>query len=336
MILLWGLRRDAPMAQVHDALLRLGQPVRFLDQRATIDAIGEMSMACEVDATITTSEGILDLASCDAVYLRPYDARDLPVVRLAGPGSGVWERAVQLTELLLSWAQVSPGLVVNRPSAGESNASKPFQARQLRAAGFCVPDTIITTDPDAVAEFREQHASVIYKSISGVRSIVAELRDEQMARIECVRWCPTQFQERVPGTDYRVHVVGTELFAAEIECDAVDYRYAGRQGQPVRMRAASVPDEVAQKCVAASRGMGLELSGVDLRRTADGSWYCFEINPSPGFTYYQAATGQRIDEAVARLLISGTPTPRKLWTGAPPVIAAGPAESRERLAPVGP
>jgi hypothetical protein len=26
------------------------------------------------------------------------------------------------------------------------------------------------------------------------------------------------------------------------------------------------------------------------------------VNPSPGFTFYQQATGQRIDDAVARLL----------------------------------
>jgi hypothetical protein len=305
MILLWGLPGDGPTASVHDALLRRGHPGRLLDQRSTIGATAGMSVDPDLSATVSTDEGVFDLASVTAAYLRPYDSRDLPAVRRAGAGSAVWDRAVGLSDLMVSWAEVSRALIVNRPSAGVPNGSKPFQGEQLRAFGFCVPETIITTDPDAVAEFRQRHGRVVYKSISSVRSIVSELREEQWARIDEVCWCPTQFQEYVPGTDYRVHVVGEEIFATEIASDAVDYRYGARQGHAVRITAASIPDEVAHRCMAASRGMGLELSGIDLRRTADGRWYCFEINPAPGFTFYQSATGQPIDDAVARLLIAG-------------------------------
>jgi glutathione synthase/RimK-type ligase-like ATP-grasp enzyme len=48
--------------------------------------------------------------------------------------------------------------------------------------------------------------------------------------------------------------------------------------------------------------LGLVLSGIDLRRTPDDEYYCFEINPSPGFIFYERNTGQPISEAVARLL----------------------------------
>ena len=44
---------------------------------------------------------------------------------------------------------------------------------------------------------------------------------------------------------------------------------------------------------------------MDLRSTPDGAWYCFEVNPSPGFTYYQEETGQPIADAIARLLAAG-------------------------------
>jgi len=49
------------------------------------------------------------------------------------------------------------------------------------------------------------------------------------------------------------------------------------------------------------------VAGVDLRCTPDGRWYCFEVNPSPGFTYFQQKTDQAIDEAIARLLMSALP-----------------------------
>jgi D-alanine-D-alanine ligase-like ATP-grasp enzyme len=51
--------------------------------------------------------------------------------------------------------------------------------------------------------------------------------------------------------------------------------------------------------------MSLPLAGIDLRRTASGEWYCFEVNPSPGFSFYEDATGQPISEAVATLLMEG-------------------------------
>jgi glutathione synthase/RimK-type ligase-like ATP-grasp enzyme len=52
--------------------------------------------------------------------------------------------------------------------------------------------------------------------------------------------------------------------------------------------------------------MGLVVSGVDLKQAEDGTWYCFEVNPSPGFTYYQEKTNQPIGETIARLLINGS------------------------------
>lgn len=307
MILLWGVPGDSPMAQVRKALVRMGCTPTFLDQRTAVAACAEMSVGLNVAATVTTDEGVVDLRDVSAVYMRPYDPRDLPAVQQAGPGSETYCNAVQLADFLHCWVEVTDALVVNRPSAMGHNCSKPFQASELRGFGFHVPETLLTTDPAAVVEFRERHRRVIYKSISGIRSIVAELTDDHLSRLDDVRWCPTQFQELVAGTDYRVHVVGEEIFAAEISSEAIDYRYGSRAGQSVTIRGATIPEDVTDRCIAASRAMGLAVSGVDLRRTADGKWYCFEINPSPAFDFYQSATGHPIDEAIAGLLISGGP-----------------------------
>jgi hypothetical protein len=303
MILLWGLPADSPTAQVQAALLRRGQPAVFLDQRATLGATAEISLDPELAATVRTEEAEVVLARCTAAYVRPYASTALPAVRRAGAHSALWDRAALMDRLLLTWAELTPALVVNRPSAMTPNDCKPFQARTLRSCGFSVPDTLITTDPDAVSEFRAKHARVVYKSISSVRSIVSELTDAQMARVDSVRWCPTQFQELILGTEYRVHVVGEEIFATEIESDAVDYRYAARQGLGATLRACTIPDDVAERCLAASRAMDLAFAGLDLKRTPDGRWCCFEVNPSPGFTFYEQTTGQSIADAVARLLI---------------------------------
>jgi hypothetical protein len=38
----------------------------------------------------------------------------------------------------------------------------------------------------------------------------------------------------------------------------------------------------------------LAFSGIDLRRSDDGTWFCFEVNPSPGFPYFERSGSQRI------------------------------------------
>jgi glutathione synthase/RimK-type ligase-like ATP-grasp enzyme len=97
---------------------------------------------------------------------------------------------------------------MNRAGAGTSNSSKPFQAQLIQRAGFNVPETLVTNDPELVCEFRDRHGRVIYKSMSEVRSIVRFLDDEAINRLDLLRWCPVQFQRYIPGVNVRVHTVG--------------------------------------------------------------------------------------------------------------------------------
>jgi len=131
-----------------------------------------------------------------------------------------------------------------------------------------------------------------------VRSIVTRLGPQDRERLDDVAWCPTQFQERVPGTDVRVHVVEDQVFACAIESDADDYRYGASVAEPVRL-----PPDVAARCVALAARLELPLAGIDLRRTPGGAWYCFEANPSPAFTAFGAEVSSPVADALARLLI---------------------------------
>jgi glutathione synthase/RimK-type ligase-like ATP-grasp enzyme len=205
-------------------------------------------------------------------------------------------------DILMSWADLTPALVVNRPFAMAGNNSKPYQAAWIHSLGFQVPDTLITTEPSAVLEFQEKHGTLIYKSMSGVRSIVSRLTAAHRERLRDIVWCPTQFQQYVPGVDYRVHIVGSVVFPCRIRSDGDDYRYASRADAPVTIEVADLPDKIADGCRALAHTMKLLFAGVDLRQTPDDEWFCFEVNPSPGFTYYEQATEQPLAESVARIL----------------------------------
>lgn len=305
MILLWGIPDERPIALVNEALTRLGHPPTFLDQRRELAATIDLSVDSEVDGVVVTGSQRVDLRAVTAFYMRPYDPRQILEAQGLGEGSSEFGRVAMFEDILNSWSEMTDAFVVNNLTASAANSSKPYQAFMIRSLGFEIPETIITTEPDAVQDFLSRHESAIYKSISGVRSIVSRFAPKDRNRLEDVRWAPTQFQEYVKGTDYRVHVVGDEVFACRVVSDADDYRYASRQGRNVEIHACDLPGDVADRCVRVTRGMGLAVGGLDLRLTPDERWFCFEVNPSPGFSYYQDATEQPIADAVARLLIAG-------------------------------
>ena len=242
----------------------------------------------------------MDLRDISAAFLRPYDSTEAPAVAVHGALSPEVFHARQVDVVMLRWGDVTPALVVNRPGAMASNESKPFQAQAARAAGFLVPETLLTTEPQAARDFYAAHREVVFKSISSVRSIATRLDEDALTRLGDVRWCPTQFQEYVPGTDVRVHAVGGRAFACEIESDADDYRYGDSKIRPYEL-----PADVAERCVALARQLGLELTGIDLRRTPDGRWYCFEANPSPAFAHFGEEMASLVADAVAEHLIAG-------------------------------
>jgi glutathione synthase/RimK-type ligase-like ATP-grasp enzyme len=302
-ILLWGVSGDRPLHAVAAELSRLGAQFVLLDQRDVLATAVDLRVDCQIRGSLRTPDWAAAFGEITAAYLRPDDPRVVPAVAAAGPGSVSWEHALRVNLALLSWAEFAPARIVNRPGASAANGSKPYQAELIRRHGFAVPVTLITTDGAAVRDFWERHGAVIYKSVSAIRSVVTRLTAADLDRLPDVACCPTMFQAYVPGEDIRVHVVGDELFACAIASAADDYRYPGPH--QVAIRPYALPADVGDRCRAMVAAMGLAVAGVDLRCSPVGEWTCFEVNPSPAFTYYAQTTDQPIGQAIARLLVSG-------------------------------
>lgn len=246
----------------------------------------------------------IDLADISGVYVRFLGPEGRLLPPDLAPATATTLRA-EADTALMALLEDLPCPVVNRLGGGMSNNSKPYQALLLARAGLRVPPTLVTNDPEAARAFRAEHGELIYKSASGVRSIVRRLDPERVDRLGLLRNGPAQFQRFVPGQDVRVHTVGERLFATRVTSDAVDYRYARRDGLAVEMEATELPASVASACRRITRELELLHAGIDLRETPDGEWYCFEVNPCPGFLYYERQTGQPISTALAELLHGG-------------------------------
>ena len=310
MILLTGIPSEPPLHLAIDAAEQAGIPYVLFSQREA--HFSEMAVSLrqdKLDGILRVQETDYRLSDFSGVYVRLMDHRYLPENQAHGPLSAdrdQVEKSFILHEMLFNWLEIAECRVMNRASDMGSNMSKTFQAQFITQVGFRRPITLVTNDQQEVQHFVTEHEHVVYKSLSSVRSIVQTLDNVKMKDLNNVRYLPTQFQTYVPGTNIRVHVVGDALFATEIKSQAVDYRYASREDLEVDMVSTTLPPHIEARCFDLSRLLRLPLCGIDLKLTPDGDYYCFEVNPSPGYSYFQQNTDQNIAAAIVNYLEFGT------------------------------
>ncbi len=251
--------------------------------------------AAPSDGHLFTSDGVYPFAGIAGLFVRlnsepalPPGLEEVPAERQAAL---VGERRSALQYLLNSFPQP----VVNRPSGGRSNGSKPFQMRRLARAGFAVPRWLASNDAEAVRAFAGACAEgAIYKSCSGLRAQVRRLDEAVLERL-LEGTSPIVVQEYVGGYDVRLHTVAGQAFATKITAEGVDYRFSGAESQ---YEAITAPEPIQALCREVAAQEGLTLAGFDFRVTNDEAWYCLEVNPVPTFLPYEMTTGQPIADAV--------------------------------------
>lgn len=305
MILFCGIASEPPLALAIEAAERLGVEHSVFHQRETDSS--RITLECRhalLRGRILLRGRDLPLEEIRGVYTRIMDYEGLPENQANGSHDALRSaKAAHFHRVLNEWLELADCRVVNRASDMASNMSKPYQS-QLISKFFTIPPTLVSNEPADVLEFARRHGRVVYKSISSVRSIVRELMPAAIQNLHRIRALPVQFQAYTPGTNIRVHVVGDSVFATEITCDAVDYRYAQRDGMQADLRPLDLPPHVAARCRALAARLRLPFCGIDLKRTAHDDYFCFEVNPSPAYSYYQEQTGQAISEALVRYLVA--------------------------------
>lgn len=303
MILLCGIPSEAPLRLVIEAAEQAGAAYVVFNQRQAGQSALQVTTRYqdgrpEVEGVLRLGGQVYPLDAFSGAYLRLMDFRELPEYRQGGDPSAI----EQVHRALVAWLEAAPLRVMNRAGPMGSNQSKPYQAQLIARAGFLTPPTLISNDPEAVRAFLAEHGRVIYKSISALRSVVQELTPAGLRALERIRYLPVQFQAFIPGEDLRVHVAGERVFASRIRSSAIDYRYAGREGLDVELESVYIEDALVERCRSLSEQLELPLCGIDLRVAPGGEVYCFEVNPSPAYSYYQEQTGQDIAGAIVEYL----------------------------------
>ena len=157
MILIAGISDETPVSQVIEALEGSGAEYRVFDQRGVAAVhmtleIGDAAAGGARRGSNWTARPFPCAVSPDSTCGR-WTTGLLPEIVNAPVGAPQRLHARRLHELLLAWADLMPGRVLNRPTAMASNQSKPYQAQIIREVGFGIAETCITNDPDAARAF---------------------------------------------------------------------------------------------------------------------------------------------------------------------------------------
>ena len=299
-ILICGSADEIPVSMLIAALERRQAPFLLLEQGSLHENVKLRWQISDkgLSGMMKVGDIVFDIRDIQSVYHRFMEPNDYW-------GSDANKQVIELSrsilQALMDLLDLLEARIVNRRRPMMSNNSKPYQAMMIRKVGFSIPDTCITNDRQALEVFRSQHPELIYKSISAVRSIVSKLDEEGLKRLGDLRWLPTQFQHMIEGFNVRVHVIGKVAFATQIISESTDYRYASLKGHPSCFRKYSLTEDLKTACVKLARICGLDFAGIDLIINPE-KVYCLEVNPSPGYSYYEQATGQPIADALAAYL----------------------------------
>ncbi|MPZ66109.1 MAG: hypothetical protein GEU83_11545 [Pseudonocardiaceae bacterium] len=204
-----------------------------------------------------------------------------------------------------------PATWINAPGSVHRAEYKPRQLAHATAAGLTVPPTLVTNDPQAVADFAaRQPDGIVTKTLysrmprteDGGLSGVVYTSDVPPGRYRDPSIAATAhlFQAKLVKTaDLRVTVVGDDVFATEINNPGeLDWR---RSHDNVEYRPCELPDTVVAGVHRLMRSLGLVFGALDFVLTDQGHQF-IEINPNGQWGWIEHLTGQPISRALATAL----------------------------------
>jgi len=205
--------------------------------------------------------------------------------------------------------------LLNQPSAIRAGRDHWLTVRTLAAAGVPHPLTVAGSDPESLATaaaavcgfpcvVKQRHSrqgvGVIrcanQAELDSVLDSLWRLGDEVVVQ----RFCPPG------GISRRVIVLRDEILgAAEHRAARGEFRANAARG--ARVTAVELPAAQAALARNAAAAMGLAFCGVDLLPDGD-AWVVGEVNPTPGWRHFAAATAAPVaDRVVDALLAIGRP-----------------------------
>ncbi|MEQ1517548.1 MAG: MvdC/MvdD family ATP grasp protein [Usitatibacteraceae bacterium] len=306
MILVVSYPEEEHTALVVAHLARAGREVVQLDLSDFPARCGmAANWACDAEPGFMVNQKgkTIDLGSAGAVWwrrVRPFDVD--PSITKEQHRAFVFSETSQAVHGMLDSLQCE---WINPREADAAAHHKPLQWSVAHRLGLKLPRTLVTTEVGAAREFIQQAGAgkVVFKAFLASIEEWRETRlveQEDLDRLELVRYAPVIFQEYIAGVDLRIMVIGDEIFAAEIDARNTSYPVDMRMvvGEGI-VKAVTLPKPVQTMLKKLMRSLNLVYGAIDMRRTDAGDYYFLEVNPAGQWLFVEQRTGQPIAQALA-------------------------------------
>jgi hypothetical protein len=277
----WCVLRDVPFAVID-----------LLDLAAS----GHWRLSAPPEATdFVAGAEVVQLGELSGLYIRPI---------YLGRTTAEAARWRGLMDGLGAWMDETDLPVINRPGGHQLNSCKPAHYAWLSANGLLVPPSLSSTDPVRLKEFIAAGRTVV-KPVSGVRATTRKIEVSDLDRLATSDG-PVLVQRLIEGDDIRVHIVGDQVIACRFASSAIDYR----SDQNAERSVSEVPADLARRLVDKTAEQGLTFAGWDFKLDRDGSYWCLECNPMPGYSFYDRVCRGAVSDALVSELRGHSPGPR--------------------------
>ena len=264
----------AENVKLAEAAKQRGHEIRFVNPAKCLQYISEHERGLDRFYLVT------DQPEPERIY-----SKDVDVV-IPRIGSGVEYGSSILRFMVENLNCYSP----NNPWGHVFASNKAYTLQKLSSVGVKVPRTIITESPQHVAWIVDQiKLPIIVKTWNGSKGKTVGICDSKRSANSLFSFALhaglkillEQYIE-TGGTDYRVWVVGDKVSVAmkRTSGDSKDFRANISQGGKGEKVELSKEDE--QLCIKAAHAIGLNVAGVDLMKSENGTSYIIEINSNPG------------------------------------------------------
>jgi glutathione synthase/RimK-type ligase-like ATP-grasp enzyme len=195
---------------------------------------------------------------------------------------------------------------------------KLWQLQLAAKMGFNVPDTLFASTPRRAKAFVDSHGICIAKTQTqklpiGSQIFTKILRSTDKLDYTNLRLDPYTFQQYIePKAEWRITVVGDQVFAAEVGGEGTDglaspYRdwRVSHMNKTFTAKAVDPPKDFIQQCIRFVKALELEFGALDFIIDKDNKIWFLEINPNGQWAFVERKTGQPIGKAIADKLIAG-------------------------------
>jgi hypothetical protein len=287
MIGIAGTKADPVMVHFAARCVLGDVPFAVLDLMET-SAAGDWRLSTPPDsADFVSGAERVRLADLTGLYIRPIYLGRTPQHAARWHG---------LMEGLGAWVDEAGLTVVNRLGSHQLNGYKPAHYAWLSARGLLVPPSLLSADPRRVREFIGGGRAVV-KPVCGTRATTREIRPGDLGRLADSQG-PVLVQRLIEGDDVRAHVVGDAVIACRFSSTTVDYR----SDREATKEVLDIPSDLASLLVARTAEQGLVFAGWDFKLDQDGTYWCLECNPMPGYSFYDRICAGAISDALIKLL----------------------------------